>query len=118
MPSRKLWLACATIILMIAAGLLLKQLGRVRASISPCVLNLHNIQMAKEWWMRGNDKTTNDTPTWDDLRECFERTGSGLYGVTNGLPHCPSGGVYTIERVGEPPRCSIGGPDHSLSKDM
>jgi len=120
MSSRvKSWIMGAAVIVgLIAISLSFRQLGRVRATISPCVLNLQNLQRAKEWWMRGNNKTTNDVPTWDDLKEYFESTGSGFYGMTNGRPHCPSGGTYTIEKVGVPPKCSIGGPDHSLRNDM
>ena len=107
-----------TIVLSIASvTAVFKRFTNVRASISPCVLNLLNVQRAKGWWMRGNERAISDTPTWNDLKEYIESSG-GWYGLYNGIPHCPDGGTYTINRVGEPSTCSVGGPDHSLKSDM
>jgi hypothetical protein len=82
---------------------------RAKAMKSPCVENLQLIEWCKFRWMSDNHKTTNDTPTWDDLKAELYR-----HGWTNGIPVCPQGGTYTIGRVGEPPTCSIGGSEHSL----
>jgi hypothetical protein len=54
-------------------------------------------------------KTTNDIPTWGDLHDYLERQG-----VTNGMPICPNGGTYTLGKIGDPAKCSIGGPDHTF----
>ena len=51
---------------------------------------------------RTTAEATNDAPTWDDLRPYFPYTWS------NSIPVCPDGGVYTIGRLGENPKCSIG----------
>jgi hypothetical protein len=32
--------------------------------------------------------------------------------LTNGLPACPDGGHYSVNRVGAPPACSL--PGHSI----
>lgn len=86
---------------------------QMRATIDPCVNNLMIIDMCKHNWANVNDKTTNDTPTWDDLKPELESYAIH-YKWSNGLPVCPDGGTYTIGRIGESPTCSIGGPKHSL----
>jgi general secretion pathway protein G len=84
----------------------------IRATSTPasnaCVNNLRQIEGAKQQWALENGKTTNDTPTWADIQPYL---GRGLQGE---IPKCPQGGTYILGRVGEPPRCSIGGPRHSL----
>lgn len=80
----------------------------LHSSVSRCKENLRNIQVCKELWANDNSKTTNDIPSWNDLRPYFPDRWS------NNVPVCPSGGAYTIGRVGEPPKCSIGGYEHSL----
>lgn len=77
--------------------------------ISKCVLNLEGIKMCKRLWE--NDQTNKDAnvvPTWDEMRPYFPTSWS------NQIPVCPSGGIYTIGCVGESPKCSVGGPRHSL----
>lgn len=69
--------------------------------------NLRNIELIKRDWANNENKTTNDTPSWDDLRPYFPIRWS------NNIPICPSGGIYTIGRVGEIPTCSIGGYEHT-----
>ena len=71
---------------------------------NPCVNSLRVIAGAKEQWATENHKTTNDSPSWDDLRPYFR---------FNRRPNCPEGGVYILGRVGESPRCSRGGT-HTL----
>src|SRR5438445_325869 len=80
---------------------------RRSAKISRCVDNLRNIQICKELWAANKSKTTNDIPTWDDLQVFFPDRWS------NSIPVCPAGGSYKINRVGDQPTCSIGGPEHS-----
>jgi hypothetical protein len=91
--------------------ILLYERHPVSAIVSPCVLNLRTIKSVKDLWMMENDKTTNDTPTWDDLRPLAKTCG-----WTNWPPICPQGGTYAIGQIGETPTCSIGGPEHSISK--
>ena len=79
------------------------------ARIPVCHSNLMNLELIKMDWAGENNKTTNDTPTWDDLRSYFPESWS------NNIPVCPAGGTYILGRVGELPRCSIGGGyDHEL----
>jgi hypothetical protein len=62
-----------------------------------CINNLKRIQNAKKKWAAAKGKTDTDVPTWKDLQPYL---GKG------GRPKCPSGGVYKINAVGEPPTCS------------
>ena len=67
-----------------------------------CVTTLKALEGSIALWARQNGKTTNDTPTDEDL-----------FGPTRYMPirlTCPAGGSYIIGKVGEPPRCTI--PEH------
>jgi hypothetical protein len=77
----------------------------------PCVNTLAVIDGCKQQWTLEYSKTTNDVPSWADLRPYLPDS------MTKGLPRCPAGGSYMPGRVGEPPRCSLGERDplyHSL----
>ena len=68
-----------------------------------CINNLRQIDAAKQQWALEKSKSTTDVPTEDDIK---------VYLVHSQLPHCPAGGTYTLNAVGQPPECSI--PDHRL----
>ena len=86
-----------------------------------CINNLREIDGAKERWTLGHNAKPNDFITLDEIKPYLVP-----YGQPNGyikldakgnLPKCPSGGVYTIGKVGEPPTCSLGNtvtPSHTL----
>ena len=76
--------------------------ARNTAASNACVENLRRIELAKQQWAVENHRTTNDVPTWDDLRPYIGKSPGEVL-------RCPGGGTYTLGRVGEPPRCSIGG---------
>ena len=61
--------------------------ARVITTSYPCVNNLRIIEESKEQWALDKYKTTNDVPSWDDLRPYFPN------GWTNGRPVCPEGGL-------------------------
>jgi hypothetical protein len=73
-----------------------------------CVNNLRILDSCKQEWALEHKKTTNDIPTWDDLRPYVPNW------WTNGMPTCPLSGIYTVGRIGKAPTCSTGGPSHSL----
>jgi hypothetical protein len=73
-----------------------------------CENNLRVIEAGKDQWALENNKTTNDTPTWDDIRPYIVH-----YLGTNNFLKCPENGVYTLGKIGQLPTCSIGG-DHSI----
>ena len=68
-----------------------------------CVNNLRQIDAAKQQWALEYRKKANDVPRPEDIAP---------YIIHEALPKCPSGGTYTIGRVGEDPTCSI--PGHVL----
>jgi len=78
------------------------------AQINRCKDNLYHLQIFKYTWKGEQGKTTNDTPTWDDLWDQIASKWSNA-------PICPAGGTYKLNRVGEPPTCSIGGDGHSMA---
>ncbi len=92
------------------AGLFLVLVGCREAKIGPCVWNLREIEFTKADWQHNERKTTNDIPSWEDLEPYFPPRWS------KAIPVCPAGGTYKINRIGEPPTCSIGGPEHSSGR--
>jgi hypothetical protein len=67
------------------------------AASESCYNKLRQIDGAKQAWADEHHKTTNDTPTWEDLR-----------GYLKTVPFtCPNGGTYTLGQIGELPTCSI-----------
>jgi hypothetical protein len=80
--------------------------ARVTAASNFCINNLQQIDAAKHNWAHERGKTTNDVPTWDDIRPFLG------YGTNVTKLVCPDGGTYTIGRIDESPRCSV--PGHSL----
>ena len=72
------------------------------APIPACAVQLKAIVGAKKAWAEQNNKSTNDTPTVEDLTPLMRRWLS-----------CPNGGTYTLGAVGEMPKCSI--PEHQAA---
>jgi hypothetical protein len=76
-----------------------------------CINNLRQIDAAKNEWALENRKTNGDVCTEGDIKPL-------IHPSANGKPlKCPSGGKYTIGKVGEPPTCSLGtnvNPPHVL----
>ena len=77
------------------------------APFNACINNLRCIDGAKQRWALERHKTTNDIPSWDDVRPYFPQE------LRNREPVCPMNGRYILGRLDEPPKCSIGG-DHRL----
>ena len=76
--------------------------------INSCAANLRQIDGVKQQWTLEHHKSTNDIPTWSDLFP-YLREADGYVLV----PFCPRGGIYSLGRADERPKCSIGGPDHA-----
>jgi hypothetical protein len=75
--------------------------ARTTSQENACINNLRQIDGAKQEWALEKGKKSTDTPTMDDLKPYLRN-----------IPHCPAGGAYTINAVGQSPECSI--PDHKL----
>jgi len=73
--------------------------ARTRPSLSLCILNLKQIEGAKEQWALEN-KLTRGTPTGEGALNDYLKNSV--------LPQCPAGGAYTLGAVGTPPTCSMG----------
>ena len=71
--------------------------------------NLEQLEIAKHEWASERVSTTNDTPTFADLRPYFSDWQTNIMFMTNGEVMDPDGGVYTIGRLGEQPSCFIDG---------
>ncbi len=61
-----------------------------------CAARLKMLDDAKGLWAQQGNKTTNDTPTMDELRTFLR-----------GIPACPNGGTYTMTPVGTLTTCSF-----------
>ena len=68
-----------------------------------CVNNLRQIDGAKQTWALEHSEMTNRPPTWNEIQPYLGR------GTAGSLPSCPANGIYTLGRIGEPPRFSFGG---------
>ena len=93
---------CIAVILLVVVP----NLPRARSNISrnPCINILRSLDGATETWALDNGKTTNDIPTWDDIRPYLSRDGK--------IPSCPQGGKYALGRKGTLPTCTY--PGHRL----
>jgi hypothetical protein len=72
-----------------------------------CVANLRSIDGAVQAWALENHKTTNDIPTWSDLRPYL-----------NPQFKCPAGGQYTLARPGGPTNLLFARAHKSLSAEQ
>ena len=106
--SKKLRIAAVTVALVvIVAAMILPAFIRARntSSCSSCINYLRQIDGAKQQWALENHKATNDAPRWEEVTPDLKNSMT-----------CPQGGTYKLGRVGEFPRCSIGGTSHTLSQ--
>jgi hypothetical protein len=85
-----------------------------KAAFTRCEFNLMIIDECKINWQNVHHKPADYVLTMDDLKDEL-RSYAIQYGWTNGVPTCPDGGTYIIGRVGEKPKCSVGGRGHSIS---
>ena len=106
--SRKKTIGVSAVLLALGAVIVLPNFIRVRtvSAAAPCTHFLMVIDGAKQQWALEFPGRTNEVPTFDDLRPYIK------WDSTN-YPKCPEGGVYSWGKVGERPRCSLGGNGHS-----
>jgi hypothetical protein len=109
MKKKKLILPCSIVVLVLLAALALPNFLKPEKvfGTNACVNNLSQIDAAKERWAKATQAKANNMPSWEDIRPYMPHAASSL-------PECPSGGTYTIGRIGQSPVCSVGGPEHSL----
>lgn len=76
-----------------------------------CINNLRQIDAAKNEWALEHNAKSNNVVTINDIKPYIERERNNPFiklDAKGNLPKCPSGGIYTIGKVGEPPTCSLG----------
>jgi hypothetical protein len=79
-----------------------------------CINNLRRIDAAKNQWVLEHNAKSNDVVTLDDIKPYLEHdlepNGKPYikFDAKGNLPKCPSGGIYTIGKVGDAPTCSVG----------
>lgn len=83
------------------AAIAIPNVAKVRrgAQRQACIINLQNIDSAKEVWATENRKADG---------EAVDETGVNEYLKDKRRPSCPGGGEYTYGVVGEKPTCSLG----------
>ena len=77
--------------------------ARSASQSSVCINNLRQIEAAKEQWALEKGKVNGDEVYLLGILE---------YIKGGRLPVCPQGGTYKLNRIGQPPECSI--PGHAL----
>jgi hypothetical protein len=104
--SKKLITAVIVLVFLVAlVAAILPELARTwtTPAANTCLNNLRQLDAARQQWELKNHRTTNDPPpTIADLRTYLQEP---LF--------CPQGGTYSLGRVGESPKCSVGG-SHAL----
>src|SRR5436190_11524668 len=96
----------AAVVIALASLLLIRfqQARRIKA-YNPCLSNLRALDSALSVWKTENPSRQKQLP------------GLGVLApyLPNGVvPVCPNGGKYTLDSVSAEPRCSIGGPNHTI----
>jgi hypothetical protein len=116
MANKTILIAAAVVLVglaIVAAALLIR--ATTVPSTAPCVNRLRLIDSAKQQWALEFSKPTNAVPSWNDILGYLPSDWTNRW-WSNGMAVCPEGGTYTLGRVGDPPKCSIGGQRHSLSQ--
>ncbi len=85
----------------VAAGMALPALAKAKAKAQTvaCQNSRRQLQIAKQMWAQDKGKSSQDTPTWEDLKPYL---GSADL-------KCPSNGEYELNSVGEQVSCSVHG---------
>ena len=105
-PKNPIAVVLALAVVLVAASVLPAWIrARNTPSRNPCINNLRQLDGAKQQWALENRITSNAAPAMDVIQPYLK----------NSLA-CPQGGVYSPGRLDEPPKCSIGGPSHTLSQ--
>lgn len=73
--------------------------ARDHAIKQACSNNLRKIDAAKQQWALENKKSGEDVPTLEDIEPYIPGGFASL--------HCPAGGAYSINKLIEPPSCSV-----------
>lgn len=73
------------------------------SSVNSCINNLRQIDAAANQFALENGKTNGEAISFpNDLTPYIKLNSAGK------IPPCPSGGIYSIKKVGDTPTCSLG----------
>jgi hypothetical protein len=111
-PNKYVLVSIPVILLLLAIAIPNFVKSRSVISMNACANNLRQIEAVKKQWALENQKTNNAVPTEKDLLPYI-----GPRNQVLDFPTCPSKGFYTIGRIGESVKCSIGGEGHTLQTD-
>jgi hypothetical protein len=73
-----------------------------QTAANACINNLRQFDSAKEQWKLENGKDNGAVVTKADITPYIKLDSNG------NLPKCPGGGTYSLGRIGEDTKCSIG----------
>jgi len=76
-----------------------------------CINYLRQLDAAKNEWALEHNAKSNDVVMINDIKPYIEREHNNPFiklDANGNLPKCPSGGTYTIGKIGEDPTCSLG----------
>ena len=109
----------AVIVVLVVVGflafrtyLLRTMFPRATSSVNACINNLRQIDAAANQFALENRKTNGEA-----IRFPYDLTPYIKLNAAGKIPGCPMGGLYTINKVGDTPTCSIGTklvPNHVL----
>jgi hypothetical protein len=111
--SKRFQIVVSGVILAIMSALIVPHLlpkPRTAAS-GACRNNLAQIDGATHQWALECGKTTNDSPTWEDLRPFLCLPGRNF-------PVCDRGGKYILGDLNHLPKCSYPGHVLQLPRDL
>jgi hypothetical protein len=72
------------------------------SSACPCINNLIQLDAGINQWTIEHNKHNGDAVTLNDLKPYIKLKANG------DIPSCPSGGIYSVSFVGQPPISSLG----------
>jgi len=114
MKKKLIWAALLSSLLLAVAFHFMRLPKKASGVTPPCVVNLKRLDHVKMMWIDQNRKDVSYVPSWEDIDSSLQFHTAEFYGFSNGRPLCPLGGRYTLESGEKWPKCSIGGPGHSL----
>ncbi|MCX6928636.1 MAG: hypothetical protein NT154_36305 [Verrucomicrobia bacterium] len=95
----------STAVVLISLAVIIPNLANrpLSAPNNTCIMQLHEIDAAKQQWASVNHKPSGPV-TWSDILPYLWRDPK-----STDIPRCPKGGSYTLGSIGELPTCSIEG---------
>src|SRR5262245_8453374 len=94
------WILCICFLAVVCIAIPSLFRARTTSSVNSCLNNLRQLDGAKQQWALEKQKNGDDIPSWSDI--------APFVGRTNDI-RCPQGGVYTLRRVKDAPKCSVRG---------